>query len=161
MTPLLPFFQWCQDTALGTGIRNSTYWFPWIEVFHLLGLAVLGGTILAVDMRVLGVILRREPVARLAKSLQPLMVAGLIVMLVSGVLLFLSEAMKCYENVPFRLKMIFLFAAILFTFTVRRRVTASLVEETAPIRTWMKFMSVISLLLWSGVGVMGRGIGFY
>ena len=52
---LLPFFQWCYQTPVGEGIRNSTWLFPVIEAFHLLGLGLTAGAVLLVDLRLLGV----------------------------------------------------------------------------------------------------------
>jgi hypothetical protein len=156
---LLPFFEWCENTAIGTAIRDSLWLFPVIEAVHLLGLAVLGGTVLLLDMRLVGLGLRRHPVAALARDLHPWMIGGVVVMLVTGVLLFLSEALKCYENLPFRLKMIFLFFALLFTFTVRRRFTRSDRADEQP--AVGRAIALVSLSLWSGVGVMGRAIGFW
>jgi hypothetical protein len=156
---LLPFFEWCENTAIGIAIRDSRWLFPAIEAVHLLGLAVLGGAVLLLDMRLVGLGLRRHPVPALARDLFPWMTGGLAVMLVTGVLLFLSEALKCYENVPFRLKMLFLLLAILFTFTVRRRFTASDRADTAPLAS--RIVALVSVSLWSGVGLMGRAIGFW
>jgi hypothetical protein len=156
---LLPFFEWCENTAIGVAIRESLWLFPVIESVHLLGLAVLGGAVLLLDMRLVGLGLKRHAVPALARDLHPWMVGGLIVMLVSGVLLFLSEALKCYENLPFRLKMLFLFFALLFTFTVRRRFTASDRAERSPFVS--RVVALVSLSLWSGVGLMGRSIGFW
>src|SRR3981189_3568785 len=60
---LLPFFAWCESSALGGTIRSSSWLFPVIEAVHLLGLAVIGGAILVVDLRLFGFGLRRQPVA--------------------------------------------------------------------------------------------------
>ncbi len=154
---LLPFFQWCQDSALGLAIRESVWMFPIIEAVHLLALASIGGAVLVVDLRLAGLTLRNQPVATIARDAQPWLVGSLAVMIVTGVLLFTSEALKCYYSPPFWFKMLFLGLAILFTFTFRRRVA-----ESASASPWlMKTVALASVLLWSGVGLMGRGIGFY
>ena len=154
---LLPFFQWCQDSALGLAIRESVWLFPIIEAVHLLALALIGGAVLVVDLRLAGLTLRTQPVAAIARDAQPWLLGSLAVMIVTGALLFVSEALKCYHSPPFWLKMMFLTLAILFTFTLRRRVT-----ENAAATPWlMKTVALVSVLLWSGVGLMGRGIGFY
>ncbi len=62
---LLPFFQWCYQTPVGERIRNSTWLFPVIEAFHLLGLGLTAGAVLLVDLRLFGVGLNRQPVAQL------------------------------------------------------------------------------------------------
>ena len=58
---LLPFFQWCQDSALGVTIRESVWMFPIIEAVHLLALALIGGAVLIVDLRLAGLVLRSQP----------------------------------------------------------------------------------------------------
>lgn len=156
---LLSFCQWCDRTAIGVAIRDSVWLFPAIEAIHLLALALLGGTVLLVDLRLLGLGLRGQPVRELALDLQRWMLVGLAAMLASGVLMFLSEALKCYESPPFAWKMLFLLLALLFTFSVRRRVVSS---PHTPRHPWRgRLTAVVSLTLWTGVGLMGRGIGFW
>jgi hypothetical protein len=155
---LLPFFQWCENSGLGETIRSSSWLFPVIESLHLLGLAVIGGAVLVVDLRLLGFGLRRQPVAQLASDAQRWLVGSLMVMLVTGTLLFTSEAIKCYYHAAFWVKMTSLFLAIVFTFTVRRKLTMA--DETRVSPLWSKLVAVISVTLWSGVGVGGRWIGF-
>lgn len=155
---LLGLFEWCNDTAVGAAIRESAWLFPAVEAVHLLALAVLGGTILVVDFRLCGLGLRRQPVAEIAHDVQSWMVGSLTTMLVSGALLFSSEALKCYENGAFWMKMISLLLAVLFTFTVRRNATRAGSHLTP---AWGRVVAAISLTLWLGVGVGGRAIGFY
>lgn len=155
---LLAFFQWCDATSLAVVIRESVWLFPVIETFHLLALALLGGAVLLVDLRLLGLGLRGVPVRDLAANAQRWLLGSLSVMLVSGVLLFISEAMRCYESPPFHLKMLFLGLALLFTFTVRRRITR---RATPPGPLAARTAALISLTLWTAVGVMGRGIAFW
>jgi hypothetical protein len=155
---LLPLFTRIDQSALAGLIRDSTWLFAAIESVHLLGLALIGGAVLLVDLRLLGLGLRRQSIADVAREAQPWLLAGLAVMLPTGFLMFTSEAVKCYENTAFWVKMASLFLAIVFTFTVRRHVTAA-VEDRRP-EIWGKAVAVVSLTLWSGVGWGGRWIGF-
>ena len=155
---LWPFFQWCEASSLGTAIRTSTWAFAVIESVHLLALAVIGGAVLVVDMRMLGLGLRSQRVADVARNAFPWLVGSLVVMLATGVGLFLSEPTKCYYSTPFWVKMSSLALAMLFTFTVRRRVTLASEARMRPI--WYKLAAVVSLALWFGVGAGGRWIGF-
>jgi len=155
---LLPFFQWCENSAVGEAIRSSSWLFPVIESFHLLGLAVIGGAVLVVDLRLFGFGLRRQPLAQLAQDAQRWLIGSLMVMLASGILLFTSEAIKCYYHTAFWVKMTSLFLAIVFTFTVRRKVV--LADETRVRPLWRKLVALASVTLWSGVGIGGRWIGF-
>jgi hypothetical protein len=159
MSLFLPLFTWADHTAIGMVIRASRWLFPVIEAFHLVALALLGGTVLIVDMRLLGWGLRSRPVSELASDMQPWMVAGLLVMLSSGFLLFLSEPKKLYDNLPFQIKMVFLLLAIVYTFTIRRRLLRSNVDLAWPARS--RLAGGVSIALWSVVGFMGRGIGFW
>jgi len=156
---LLPFFKWCEASWFGQTVSNSVYLFPVIEAFHLLALAVIGGAVLIVDMRLVGLGLRQQPVSRVARGAEPWLIGSLLVMLVTGFLLMTSEAMRCYYNLAFWLKMWSLLFAMIFTFTVRRRLVRADAATVTSARA--KLVAVISLLLWSGVGIGGRGIGFY
>jgi hypothetical protein len=154
---VLAFFKWCEASILGKTISGSVFLFPVVEAIHLLALAVIGGAVLIVDMRMVGLGMRQQPLSQVAKGAEPWLVGSLAVMLVTGFMLMTSEAMRCYYNDAFWLKMWSLLFAMIFTFTVRRRVAYG--AAVSPI--WTKLVGVISVLLWSGVGIGGRGIGFY
>src|SRR5512138_3454106 len=119
---LLPYFQALEAGSIGEAIRDSTWLFPFIEAFHLVGLALIGGAVLLVDIRLLGLGLRRQPVAELARDAQPWLIGGLLFMIASGIPLFLAESIKCYYSFAFWTKMTALALAIIFSFTIRRRV---------------------------------------
>jgi len=153
---LLPFFEFCEQSAVGEAIRNSLWLFPVIESVHLLALTVIGGSVLVVDMRLFGLGLRSQPVAQLSRDAQPWLMGSLVVMFASGIPLFLSEAIKCYYHAAFWIKMTSLLLAIIFTFTVRRKVAAA----SQPKVLLGKVVAMISLTLWSAVGIGGRWIGF-
>ena len=155
---LLGFFQWCEQSGIGEAIRKSAWLFPLIEAIHLLGLGLIGGAVLVVDLRLLGLGLRRQSVAQLTRDAQPWLVGSLVLMIITGGLLFLSEAIKCYYHGAFWFKMTSLFLAIIFTFTVQRKVTMA--EETRVSPLWSKVVALVSVALWSGVGIGGRWIGF-
>jgi len=155
---MLPFFQWVSTTAVGQAISQSPWEFAAIESVHLLALAVIGGAVLMLDLRLLGLGLRDQPIARVARDAQPWLVGSLIVMLVTGVLLFSSEPIKCYYSTPFWVKMSSLLLAMIFAFTVRRKVALAGEGHVRPI--WLKVVAIVSLTLWFGVGAGGRWIGF-
>jgi hypothetical protein len=156
---LLPFFKWCEASWFGQTVSNSVYLFPVIEAFHLLALAVIGGAVLIVDMRLVGLGMRHQSVSRVARGAEPWLIGSLLIMLVTGFLLMTSEAMRCYYNLAFWVKMWSLLLAMIFTFTVRRNLLRA--DAATVTSTRAKVVAVISLLLWSGVGIGGRGIGFY
>jgi len=155
---LLPLFRWYSQTPLSVALQSSTWAFATIEMAHLLGLTLLGGVALIVDLRLLGVILPGRPAQRIARDLLPLLKAALAVLVVTGVLMVGAETMKCYYNAAFRLKMLLFAAAVVFYFAVHRRVADS--------PRWIgsgwipKLVAGVSLALWLSVGVAGRAIGF-
>jgi hypothetical protein len=155
---LLPLFNWFYATTVGETIRESTWLFPVIEAFHLLGLAGTFGSLLLVDLRLLGLGLSKQPVAQLAKGAQPWLIGSVILMFSTGIPLFLSESIKCYYSFPFWVKMTCLALALLFTFTVRRRLTRSGVAVATP--EFGRAVAIVSMCLWFGVAWGGRWIGF-
>lgn len=113
---------------------------------------------IVIDLRLLGLGMKKQSVSVLAKSLSPYMDWGLIIMLVSGFLLFTSEAMKSFSNDGFRIKMIVLVPAVLFQYTLFRWVIRQDdAKRSAPVG-WA--VSLLSMVLWLGVGIGGRAIGF-
>jgi hypothetical protein len=153
---LLPLFQWCEESGLGRTIRESVWAFAVVESVHLLALAMMGGAVLLVDMRMLNLGMRQRPVEEVAAEAQPFLNTALIVLIISGIGLFASEAVKCYYSVPFSVKISTLVVAILFTFTVRRQVAFS-PDSSRATRTVVALMSVS---LWFIVAAAGRWIGF-
>jgi hypothetical protein len=155
---LYHFCEWALNSPVGHGVRDSVWLFPAVEICHLLGLGVLGGTVLLLNLRLLGLRFKGDSIPELARDVQPLMIGSLIVMLVSGFFLFSSEALKMYGNVAFRFKMVALALAIVFTFTIHRKVTMSEEAQLSPL--WQKLTALVSLALWAGVGLAGRAIGY-
>jgi hypothetical protein len=101
MSALISFLQWCDDTPVSQAIRNSRVAFPIIENFHLFALTVLLGSLVVLTLRQFGLVYKTQPISEVASALRPWNRWSLAVMLVSGILLFLSEAMKCYGNTLF------------------------------------------------------------
>jgi hypothetical protein len=155
---LKQFAVWCEALPVSMAIRDSLWAFAVIEGVHLLGLAFIGGAVLAVDLHLLGLPLGDRSARALAADIEPWFVGSLIVMLSTGIALFLSEALKCYNSTPFWWKIGSLFLAILFTFTIRRAFLrhAEITSSTAGARA----VAIVSLCLWFTVGAAGRWIGF-
>ena len=156
---LRPVFVWFSNSLIAEAIRSSNWLFPAVEAVHIVALCVLLGAIFLLNFRLLGIALRSTPVSRLARDLAPWTLCSLIIILSTGVMLFSSEAMKCYESPPFQLKMILLFSAIVFHFTIYGRVTNANEGDRSPL--WGKLAAGVSLVLWFGIGFAGRAIAFY
>jgi len=152
----LPLFQWLGHTPVGVFMQQSTYAFAVVEMVHLLSLAILGGVILLIDLRVLGLGLKDQTTGVLAQQLKPLLIGSLLVSVVSGILLLSEEPIKCYFNPAFRAKMLFLALAVVFYFAVQDRVFRL---QPGASSLPAKCVGVVSLLLWLSVGLAGRAIG--
>ncbi len=153
---LLDLFQSLEDTWIGEAIRTSYWLFPFIEAIHLVGLALLGGTILVVDLRLLGLTLRSRPAQQVLKNARPYFAVGLVTMFATGIPLALSEMIKLYYNFSWWVKISALGVAIIFTFTVRDRIV--LYKTASPIA--LASLGLTSLVLWFTVAGAGRWIGF-
>ncbi|HUA02030.1 MAG TPA: DUF6644 family protein [Candidatus Aquilonibacter sp.] len=158
-TMVYHFCEWCNASPWGHGVRDSVWLFPFVEIFHLIALGVLGGTILILNLRLLGFRFQSDPTSELAEDVRPWMIGSIAVMLVSGFLLFSTEAVKMYGSPAFRFKMIFLVLALLFTFTIHQKLVKS--DDARFSRFWRSVAAIVSLALWACVGLGGRAIGYY
>ena len=155
---LLPFFQYLETVWLGRFIVDSNWLFPVIESVHLLGLALLGGSILIVDMRLVGLGLRGREIKEIAREARPFMNFALVIMIATGVPLFLSEPIKCYYSPAFWVKMWTLAVALVYTYTIRTKATRmEFVHNTARRQV---LVGALSIALWFTVASAGRWIGF-
>jgi len=155
---VLEFCQWVQYSAPLVAMRSSPWLFPVIATIHLMGLAVIGGAVLLVDLRLLGCGLRQQPVARLAADAERWLLGGLAVMVSTGILLFLCFATKYYYLTFFWVKMASLILVVVLTLSIRRRL--AMADEAHASPAWSKLVAVASLSLWTVVALGGRYIGF-
>jgi hypothetical protein len=154
---LYALFKWFDATPISVAIRNSTYIFPVVEVFHLFGLTLLLGTVTVMCLRILGFGMRRQSASEVAAQLMPWSVGAALLTIVSGILLFLSEAMKCYGNEAFPYKMWFLLGGIILYFLTQKRMTRSGPQQSS---VTMKLIAILMMVLWFGVAIAGRAIAF-
>lgn len=159
---LFELCQWLNDSSIGTAIRESTLMFPIIETIHVLAIALMAGTVAVVDLRLLGLIFKREPVTKVMGEVMPLTWTGFAVMFITGGLLFWAGAAKLYSNPAFRLKLILLLLAgvnpLVFHLTVFRSVDRWETAVVAPIRA--RTAAALSLVLWSSIIITGRAIAY-
>lgn len=148
------------ESPLGTAVNLSTWLFAVLQSVHLLTLVMIGCAVLVVDLRLIGFGLRRLPVARVADEARPWLVWGLVGQVATGLPLFVSlAATKYYGHPAFHLKMSLLAAALLFTFTVRQRIVGG--DERSAGRGVEALVGLVSIALWSGVGLTAKGIAYY
>jgi hypothetical protein len=145
--------------SVSRAINESSWIFPLVQAFHLVSLGFLAGSILMVDLRLLGKGFSQQPIARVARDARPWLMGSLLAMVVTGIPQFMSLATKEYESPYFRWKMLLLLIALIFTFTVRRLVAY------APDGRFgggiSKAVGLVSIGLWTSVAINGRLIGFF
>jgi hypothetical protein len=155
--------EWLQDTPAATSIRESIWIFPAIETLHLFALIAVVGSSALLDIRLLDVGFKSQPVSKLAGRTLPWALWGFAVMLVSGFSLFASGAARYYDNVPLRLKLSLILLAganaLVFHFTAYRSVSVWDRDATTPLAA--KAAGAISLLLWFGIVICGRCIAYF
>ena len=152
---LLDVFESLEQSGIGMVIRESLWLFPAFEAVHLLGLSVLGGSLLMVDLRLLGVGIRSRTPAQLVRTVRPWLVGSLLILIGTGVPLFLSEAVKCYYSFSFWVKMSALGIGLLYTFLIKHPVIR---RGTGP--GVQALIGMLSLAVWLTVAGAGRWIGF-
>ena len=139
-----------------TNPLNSNEWsFPLLEIFHIVGFAVAVSTIFLVDLRMAGLGLRNRPSSQLSKDLEPWTLAGLAAALTSGPMIFTSDPQMYVNNPSFRFKMAALLTALIFHFTVHRKVALS-----DPSLGVGALMGLLSVSLWVSVVAGGIFIAF-
>jgi hypothetical protein len=144
------------QNAIADALNNTEWAFPLAECFHIPAFALSIGTIALVDLRLLGLALRRESPAKLLRDTEPWTLAGLVIVLLSGALLFMSQTEIYLVNSSFYFKMVCLLIAIVYNFTIHRNVAAS--PNASP---WVaKLVAIVSLALWVAVVFGGIFIAF-
>lgn len=155
MIDLYTLAQQIEATPLGAGIKNSIWLFPGIEAVHLLALALLGGALLMLDLRLLGAGLTRQSPSTVERSTRPWLIAAILTLIGTGVLIGASEAVKLHDRKAFTVKMIALGLALLFTFLIRNPQAQ---RDVAGVPA--KAIGALSICLWLTVALAGRWIGF-
>ena len=152
------FFEWLENTGGSVAIRESILFYPLVETTHVLTLCLFLGMTATWDLRLVGLTFRKIPVSQVLDRLWPWAMAGFVVMVISGLLLFYSGPVRASQNIFFQVKMTMIALAGLNAFvfhkTVYRWVAEWDNEAIIPMRA--RVAGFLSLVLWSGVVVSGR-----
>jgi hypothetical protein len=151
LLPLLHLCQWLQQTPISISIRESTWVFPILDAVHCVGIILVAGTIVIVDLRLLGLGMRRAPVASLVDQVLPWTFFGFAFMFVTGSLLAWAEPVKLYHSVFFRWKLLFLVLAGL---------NALFFHYTTLTPARARLTGALSIVCWISVIAAGRAIGY-
>jgi hypothetical protein len=131
--------------------------FPVVETVHVLGFTLLVGTVVLLDLRLLGWSLQKHPVSHIARDLWPWIWTGIIVQFITGPYLFSGDPFEYLQVTAFRVKMALLLVALAFQFTAIRAATDRS-RDSEPLG-WRRLAAVVSVGLWVSVVVGGMWIG--
>jgi hypothetical protein len=155
-------FQRLHETQIASAIRENANAFPWIESVHVLSITLVFGTILIVDLRMLGYAAHRRGLRRLILDMLPFTWAAFVIAVVTGSLMFISNAVTYASNPQFQWKMLAILAAginmAIFHMTAHRRIADW--DEAVPTPLSARLSGATSLVLWMVVIVLGRFVGF-
>jgi hypothetical protein len=162
MDYVFTFCQWLEQTGVGTSIRESVWMFPVIETIHIFGIILLVAATSILDLRLMGLTFRDESVSKLAGRFIPWALAGFIIQVVTGSLLFSSEAVKMSSNLGFEIKMGLIVAAglnaLIFHFFAYKSVGKWDNDPVGPLSA--RVAGLVSILLWFGIVTAGRWIAY-
>ena len=156
---LLPFFEWAETSFLGyIGKTYGGVYATFGQSIHLMSLAVLGGSVLVTDLRLLGVIMKDVPSEVVADQAHKWFRIALAFILATGIFMAAAVGQRKYYNDFFWAKMSALLVGIIFVFAIKRPL---LKGNHADIQPWLlKLVAVASILVWFSVAATGRWIGF-
>jgi len=159
---LLNICQWIYQTPLSISVRESIWVYPILNVLHCAGILLVAGTIVVVDLRLLGVGLRYLPVSSVVGQVVPWALWGFGFMLVTGSLMAWSEPLRLYKSLFFPWKLLFLAVAglnaLFFHLGIYRKVKAWDFATVTPARA--RLAGVVSIVCWICVIAAGRAIGY-
>jgi hypothetical protein len=141
-------------------LRSSIYVYPLVNAAHILGFALLVGSIAALDARILG-FARAIPLADAARLLLPFTIGGLVLAIVAGVALFIVKPAEYWANPVFLVKLGLIVLAVANALLLRLRRTWRIALDGGAIAPGLRVSAVLSLCLWVGVLVAGRLIAFF
>jgi hypothetical protein len=157
---LTNLWAWLESLPLSAHI-GETWWFPLLESLHVVGVTLVFGSLLMVDLRLIGIAARSYTVSRMSKELVPWTWAAFVLSLITGVGLFMTRAGHYAENIAFQLKMLALLLAGInmaaFHFGVFRGVANW--DSAVSIPAGAKLAGVLSLIFWAAVMLAGRWVG--
>jgi hypothetical protein len=149
-------------TPLSLLIQNVLWIIPTVQTIHILSIAIVMSSVFMLNLRILGIIARAQPLAAVARRFQPWVWWALIMLLLSGSVLIIGEPKRALDNPAFILKMSLLGAVLILTLLFQRglRRDARFWEKSPGRRVGGQLIAGISLVLWVGIVFAGRWIAY-
>ncbi len=156
------FFQWMSDTPWSIALRESFFVWPIVEATHVITLMAFVGTIVMVDLRLLGIVLPNARVSQLTEKVLPWTVGAFIVLVVTGLALFYAKPLVYYHSVFFRVKMVVLLLALanIIIFHKQAQAHQSEWDEQARLPGPVRMSALVSLSAWMFIVIVGRMIAY-
>jgi hypothetical protein len=158
----LAFFEQLAETSWSIDLHESQYAYSVIESIHVWTLFLFFGSVIMVDLRLLGWTMRGVPVSEFARRVLPWTVAGFIIMVITGTLLVSAIPVRTYQSIFFRGKMILLVLAGLNVWFFHSRVYPKIAgwdTDGVPPRA-ARMAGAFSLVLWTCIVFSGRMIAY-
>ncbi len=159
---LLNRARWLDSMAWSTELHESLYMYAWVETTHVLTLTVFLGMLFIIDLRMLGLTFTGIPASKIADRLDIPMLTGMVIMVVTGFILYFAIPVRSTQSIWFRIKVVLMIAAIANAFLFRAKMKAAAGTwdlDPKPPKN-IRVGAGLSLALWSGVVITGRTIAY-
>ena len=155
-----PFWIDIENWPLSWAI-GGTSWFPFLESIHVVAITLMLGSLLMVDLRLLGLAANRYSIKTLHRELVPWTWGTFVVATVTGLGMFITRAASHVVNPAFQWKVFLLLLAFANMLVFQRKIYRHISRWDAPHppSTTLKFFGAASLIIWSGVMLSGRWVG--
>jgi len=159
---LAEFCAWLDQTALSQAIQTHAWVVPTVQTIHILSIAVVMGSVLMVNLRLVGILGREQPVERILSRFLPFIWWPLLILLASGTIMIIGEPTRSLRNPVFQLKVALIIAAVVVTVAIVRGSRTPLGREnTSGPRLPVRLLAVLALAIWVGIIFAGRWIAYY
>ena len=155
----MAWLEWLGGLPHAGLLRRSVTLYMLVNAAHILGIGLLVGSILPLDLRLMGV-LREGPIAVLAPFLVRIAVTGLAVAAVAGILLFSVKPVEYAANPAFLAKMGLLAFGLLNVLMQHRGAGWRVAVNGGDLSTGLRVLAMVSFAIWVSMVVAGRWIGF-
>ena len=152
----ITFLEWCQQSALSELVRKKAWTIPAIEILHIAGVILVFGSMLVINLRLFGLIFLSEPSGAMAADLSKRMRLGLILLVITGPLLFFAMPVRLFETADFSVKLVLVAIAVVYHFAIHRKRMLA-----AEVTGGVKFSAGISMALWMAAILSGLELGSF
>src|SRR5450755_952873 len=154
---------WIDQTQLSQWMQVTNWVVPTVQTVHILAIAVVASSALMIDLRLIGVFWADRPMRDVSARFLPLVWWPLLILLITGLIMVISEPARSLKNPAFQLKMALLIGALIITgiFQFLQRRNARFGDLRKGPRAAAISVAIVSMLLWSAIIFAGRWIAYY